>query len=136
MQLTRAQRLVLGFFALAWLSLLIILVAAPGIYDTALHLPGEAKGAQVAFVAAISAFLVLLGVGVVRRWRWVFWLILIAFLAGVLRVPVALLEIAGVIPTTDPTWYVVFQMLLGLVQCVIGVTMLVGYRSGGMWAPA
>ena len=46
------------------------------------------------------------------------------------------MEIAGVIPTTDPTWYVVFQMLLGLVQCAIGVTMLVGYRRGGMWAPA
>jgi hypothetical protein len=32
----------------------------------------------------------LLAVGVLRRWRWTFWLILVAFLAGAVRVPVAI----------------------------------------------
>jgi hypothetical protein len=47
------------------------------------------------FLAALSAFIGLLAVGVVRRWRWTFWLILVAFLFGVLRVPVAALQLRG-----------------------------------------
>jgi hypothetical protein len=35
-------------------------------------------------------------VGVVRRWRWTFWLILVAFLFGVLRVPAAVLQFTGI----------------------------------------
>jgi hypothetical protein len=48
-------------------------------------------------------------VGVLRRWRWTFWLILVAFLAGVLRVPVAILQLAGFLHASAPTWHVVFQ---------------------------
>jgi hypothetical protein len=45
----------------------------------------------MALLAALIGFITLLGVGVVRRWRcWTFWLVLVAFLAGVLRVPVAI----------------------------------------------
>jgi hypothetical protein len=42
----------------------------------------------------------MLAVGVVRRWRWTFWLILVAFLFGVLRVPVAALQLTGSWPPT------------------------------------
>ena len=41
---------------------------------------------------ALAAFLVVLGVRVVRRWRWTFWLVTVAFLAGALRVPAAACE--------------------------------------------
>ena len=34
---------------------------------------------DLAFLAALLAFLAVLGVGVVRRWRWLFWLLLLAF---------------------------------------------------------
>jgi hypothetical protein len=61
----RTQALVLGFFVVASLGLLVILVAAPGVYDQALRLPA---GSEVADIA---------------------------FLGGTLRVPVAILQITG-----------------------------------------
>jgi hypothetical protein len=74
----------------------------------------------------------LLAVGVLRRWRWIFWLILLAFLAGVLRVPVAILQLAGVLPVNVPSWYVVFQGLIGVAQLAIGLVMLADYRRCGV----
>lgn len=130
----RVQSLVLGFFAFAWLGLLVILLVAPDVYAQALDLPlGGRSVAEVAFVLAISALIAVLVVGVVRRWRWTFWLILVAFLAGILRVPASVLEILDVLPTADPLWYVLFQAVLGLVQFAIGTAMVVGYRKAGVW---
>jgi hypothetical protein len=68
----RTQSLVLGFFLVALVSLLVILVAAPEIYDQALRLPGDRGVTEVAFLAALTGFIALLAVGVVRRWRWTF----------------------------------------------------------------
>jgi hypothetical protein len=84
----RTQALVLGFALLAWVSLTVILVTAPEIYDEALQVTGHRRAAEIGFLLALSAFLGLLWIGVVRRWRWTFWLILVAFLLGLLRVPV------------------------------------------------
>jgi hypothetical protein len=89
---------------LAWVSLLVILVAAPEVYDQALRLPDDGRVAEIAFLAALSGFIALLAVGVVRRWRWTFWLILVAFLFGVLRVPVAVLQLTGMLIASAPTW--------------------------------
>mgnify|MGYP003289301601 CR=1 FL=1 len=66
----RTQALVLGFFVLAVTSLLVILVAAPEVYDQALRLPTGSRAVEIAFLAALLGFIALLGVGVVRRWRW------------------------------------------------------------------
>jgi len=62
-----------------------------------------------------------------------FWLILVAFLAGVIRLPASALELAGAIPHQGPAWYVVLQGVIGAVQFVIGIAMLVGYRRNGLW---
>jgi hypothetical protein len=129
----RTQALVIGFFVLAVTSLLVILVAAPEVYDQALRLPTGRRAVQIAFLAALLGFIALLGVGVVRRWRWTFWLILIAFLAGVLRVPVAILQLTGALAAPGPSWYVVFQGLLGVVQFAIGLVMVAGYRRASVW---
>jgi hypothetical protein len=131
----RTQSLVLGFFAVVWICLVALLLVEPGIYDSAMKLSaGDHRLADLAFLGAITAFIVLLVVGVLRRWRWTFWLILVAFLiGGVLRVPASLLELAGVLPAPGPTCYVLFQALLGLVQIVIGLVMLAGYRRAGTW---
>src|SRR5215213_4144555 len=130
----RMQSLVLGFFVVVWLSLVAILVVEPGIYDSAIKLPaGRHPLADLAFLGAISAFIALLVVGVLRRWRWAFWLILVAFLFGVLRVPASILELTGVLSPAGPTWYVLFQALLGLVQVTIGLLLLSGYRRTGPW---
>ena len=133
--LNRTQTLVLGFLLVAWISLAAILAVAPEVYDQALQLsPDDRRFAELAFLAAISAVIALLMAGVVRRWRWTFWLILVAFLAGVLRVPVFLLELAGVLHPVGPVWFMGFRALLGLVSFAIGLAMLTGYRRGGVWA--
>ena len=107
------------------------------VYEQILHLPGSGERRSLPtlpFLVAISAFLVLLGVGVVRRWRWTFWLILVAFLiGGVVRVPVSILQLEGVLAADFPGWYVLVQALIGVVQVLIGVLMLVGYRREGVW---
>jgi hypothetical protein len=127
------QALVLGFFGVALGSLLVILVVAPDVYDQALRLPGGSGVAEIAFLAVLAGFLGLLAVGVLRRWRWTFWLVLVAFLAGILRVPVAILQLTGVLPADVPTWYVTFQGVIGLAQVAIGLAMLAGYRRSGVW---
>jgi hypothetical protein len=84
-------------------------------------------------LAALIGFIALFGVGVVRRWRWTFWLILVAFLAGLLRVPVAILQLTGVLAADGPRWYVTFQGLLGVLQFGIGLAKVAGYRGAGVW---
>jgi hypothetical protein len=133
-RLNRTQWLVLVFLVLAWISLVAILVTVPEVYDQALPLSAEDRRlAELAFLAAISAFVALLGIGVVRRWRWTFWLIVIAFIFGVVRVPASILQLAGLLRADDPAWYTVLQALIGVVQFVIGLAMIYGYRRGGTW---
>jgi hypothetical protein len=129
----RTQTLVLGFFLVVVTSLLVILAAAPEVYDQALRLPTGNRAVELAFLAALLGFIMLLGIGVVRRWRWTFWLILVAFLAGVLPVPVAVLQLAGVLTAEGPRWYVAFQGLVGVLQFGIGLAMAVGHRRAGVW---
>jgi hypothetical protein len=131
----RTQAIVLGFLLLAWVSLIVILAVAPAVYDETLRgLSDDTRAARAVFLAALSGLLGLLGVGVLRRWRWTFWLFLVAFLAGALRVPASLLQLLGMVPGSGPTWYVLFQALLGVIQFVIGLAMLIGYRRAGAWA--
>jgi hypothetical protein len=134
-KLSNTQLLVLGFLLLAWLSLIAILAVAPEIYDQTLRLTSDqnARATELLFLGALSAFMVLIAVGVVRRWRWTFWLLLLAFLSGVLRAPASLLELAGWIPAAGPSWYVLFQALIGLVQLAIGLVLVSEYRRYGVW---
>jgi hypothetical protein len=130
----RTQALVLGFFPLVVASLVVIRAVAPDVYHQALRFPPGWPGwVPTAFLLVLAVFIGLLTVGVLRRWRWTFWLILVAFLAGVLRVPVAILQLAGALPASTPTWYVLFQGLIGLAQLAIGLAMLAGYRRAGVW---
>ena len=132
--INRVQALVLGFLLMAWISLVVILVAAPELYERRLRsLPGAQRIVEIVFVVALTAFIVLLSIGVLRRWRWMFWLILIAFLFGVLRIPVAVLQISGQMRPDGPLWYVILQGVIGLVQVLIALAMILGYRRSGVW---
>lgn len=127
--LNRIQQLVLGFFAFVWLALVAILLIAPDVYTQALS---QMNGAL--FLLALTLLIAVLVAGTWRRWRWTFWLVFIAFLFGLLRVPAAALELAGVIPAGGPGWYEVLQGVIGAVQFAIAVAMIAGYRKGGVWA--
>jgi len=125
------QWAVIAFFVSVWLALAAILVAAPEIY----WLTG-AGVVPVAFFSMISVIVVVGVIGVARRWRWVFWLVLVAFLAGALRVVASALELGGVIPFDAPRWYMTLQGAIGIVQLAIGIAMLRSYRRAGMWGRA
>jgi hypothetical protein len=132
--INRTQGLVLSFFLLAWAAVITILVVAPHVYDQALtQAPGSLGAAKTMFVVALSAVLGVASAGVMRRWRWIFWLILAVFFLGVLRVPVAALQLSGHLAAGSPTWYIALQGAVGVIQFAIALAMLTGYRRSGIW---
>jgi hypothetical protein len=134
MTLNRTQLMVVGFFVLVCIALVAILVLSPEVYIEFLRtVGGDSLAIEASFLIALSALIALLMVGVFRRWRWTFWLLLIAFFFGVLRLPASALQLAGMIPASGPTWYEVLQGVIGAVQFLIAIAMFAGYRKAGVW---
>jgi MFS family permease len=132
--INRTQGLVLGFFAVAWIALVVMLAASAGVRDVTVHrMPGAGAPAIIGFVLALLAFLTVLAIGVLQRWRWIFWLILVAFAAGLVRVPVAVLQLSGRMVPEGPDWYVIVQGVVGVIQVAVAVAMFAGYRRSGPW---
>jgi hypothetical protein len=129
----RTQTLVLGFFLVVVGIVLAVRLAAPSVYRQALQLPSGSSRLQLAFLGALLGFIVVLAVGVVRRWRWTFWLIMLAFLAGALRVPAVAFQFLGFARGSLPAWYLLVQLAIGIAQFVVGLAMLAGYRRAGVW---
>ena len=124
----------MGFFLCAWISLVALLVASPAVREvTVRRMPGTGTPMIIAFVVTLAAFLSVLAIGVLRRWRWLFWLILLAFAAGLARVPVAVLQLSGGIAPEGPNWYILVQGVIGVIQVGVAVAMLAGYRRAGPW---
>ena len=129
--MTAIQTALVAFFAAVWSLLAIILVAGPDVFGlSAAGIP------PLLFFAAVSLLLAALMIAVARRWRWTYWLILVAFLAGVLRVAASALELEGAIPMDAPGWYVVVQGVIGITQFAIGIAMIATYRQSGIWGRA
>jgi hypothetical protein len=131
--INRTKGIVLALFAAYWVAVIVIWIAAGSVFDQVGGLPRGQVGAEAAEVLALTALLTLLSFGIVRGWRWLFWLILIAFLAGILRVPAAALELTGKIAQQGPAWYVVLTAVVGMIQFVIAIAMAAGYRRSGVW---
>ena len=126
------------FFILAALSLLVVYVADPSIYAQSLSLTSSPvdryPGPVTLFLVGVLAVIALLSFGVVRNFRWVFWLLLVAFAGSALQIPVTLLQIADVLPSSDPLWYSLFRMGSGVVELALAVWMIHIYRHEGVWA--
>ena len=132
--INRTQRVVLGFFAIAWLALVVILATSSEVREATLkRLPSSGATTTIGFAVALLAFLIVLAIGVVRRWRWLFWVMLLAFGAGLARIPVAVLQLSDRMAPEGPDWYVATQGVIGVVQTAIAVAMFVGYRRSGPW---
>lgn len=128
------QSLVLGFFVVVYASLVVMLTLSAEVRDVVLgRVSGVGTPAIVGFLVALLGFLSVLTIGVVQRWRWAFWLILVAFAAGVIRVPVAMMQLSGRMAPEGPGWYVVVQGVIGVIQVAISAAMLAGYRRAGPW---
>lgn len=135
--MNRIKAFVLVLFAAYWVTVAVILVAVRDVYDKllaqAMPLSGNPRLAEIGTLLALTVLLALLSTGVIRSWRWTFWLILVVFLFGIVRVPTAALQLAGIMPRQDPDWYVALQAVVGLIQFVIALAMLAGYRKAGVW---
>ena len=126
--------MVLAFFVIVWIALVAILALSPDVYAQTLRLaPGDARVVEVGFLASLTALIAVLSIGVIRRWRWAFWLILVAFVFGVVRLVTSALQLGGLIPATGPAWYEALQGAIGVAQFLIALAMLSGYRKGGVW---
>jgi hypothetical protein len=133
--MNRTQALVLGFVLFSWIALVAILLGAPELYDAQLEPLGLAglPVVRLAFLAVITSLLVVLAIGTLRRWRWTFWLVLVAFAAGILRVPLFVLQAVGAVSSDVPLWYAGLQAVVGIVQVCIAAAMFAGYRRHGVW---
>jgi hypothetical protein len=135
--MNRTKALVLALFAVYWVIVVVLLAAARDVYDgqlpQAVRLSGHQRPAELGPLLVLTALFAVLSTGVIRSWRWTFWLILVVFLAGILRVPAAALQLAGILPSQGPAWYVVLQAVVGLSQFGIALAMLAGYRKTGVW---
>jgi hypothetical protein len=136
--MNRTKVLVLALFAGYWVVVVVLLVAARGFYDSqlpqAVRLPGNNQWpGEIGTLLVVTALFAVLSTGVIRSWRWTFWLILIVFLVNIVRVPGAALQLAGIVPRQDPAWSAVLQVVVGLMQFVIALVMLAGYRKAGVW---
>jgi Na+/H+ antiporter NhaA len=52
---------------------------------------------------------------------------------GILLIIATVVALGGVLSADGPTWYVLYQALLGLLQFIIALAMLAGYRKAGAW---
>ncbi len=127
--MTRVQWAVLLFVGTAVLALIALLATG----SQAVQMPFEG-GANLVFLLGLLILLSLVAVGTIRRWRWMFWLIVVAFgVGGLARIPTSALQVTAVIPASGPAWYEVLQGLIGIVQVAIAGLMLRGWRRGGAW---
>ena len=134
----RLERAVIAFFILAAFSSLGVYLADPARYAHSLALTSSPADrypvAVTLFLVGMLAVIALLILGVVRHWRWVFWLMLVAFVGSALQIPATLLQMTGVLPTADPLWYGLFRMGVAVVELALAVWMIHIYRHEGVWA--
>ena len=131
--MNRTKALVLAFFAAYWVMVVTLLLAARPLYDQILSLSGNQAQAEIPALVVLTILFGTLSIGVIRGWRWTFWVILVVFMAGLLRALYSALQLTGIVPRQGPVWYAALPGPVGLVQFCIAVVMLAGYRKVGGW---
>jgi hypothetical protein len=128
----RLQAVLIAFFVLVTVGLLLISRVQPDLYGRDLAALPAGAGALL-FIALIAAEAILIA-GILRRWPWLFWALLVVFGVSAIRVPLLPLQLARLIPGGTPPWYAILQAGIGLGQAAIAVWMLRLYRRHGVWA--
>lgn len=128
----------MAFFLLATLFLLVVYFADPSIYTNTLLLassPADRYPLPITlFLIALLGFITVLLVGILHHWRWLFWLLLVAFGAMVLEIPATVLQLTGVLPNLFPVWYSLCRMGVAIIAVLIAIWMVCIYRHHGVWA--
>src|SRR5215469_6844461 len=134
----RLESAVIAFFILAATSLLVVYGASPAIYVQSLSLtssPADRYPVPVTlFLVGVLALIALISFGIVRHWRWLFWLILIAFTGSVIQIPVESLQLLGVFPNPYHVWYSLFRWGVGFIELGFVFWMIQTSRHQGVWA--
>jgi hypothetical protein len=128
----------IAFFTVVALSALVVYLADPGIYAQSLSLTSSPANRYPPLVTlsliGVFALISVLIVGVVRHWRWLFWLMLLAFTGSVIQIPVEGLQLLGLVPNPYPVWYSLFRGGVGFIELGFAVWMIQTYRRQGVWA--
>ena len=134
--LHRLERVLITLFLLLALFVVAVYAAAPSIYTNMLTPSTTDRYPLPAtlFLVALLVFIAVLIVGVVRHWRWLFWLLLVAFSFMILEIPATILQLTGVVPNLFPVWYSLLRMGVSIITFVIAVWMIYIYRQYGVWA--
>src|SRR5690348_14597663 len=90
-QTRRLQGVLIAFFVLVTAGVLVISHVQPDLYGRDLAALPAWAGALL-FGALIAADVLLIA-GILRRWSWLFWALLVAFGLSVLRVPLLPLQL-------------------------------------------
>jgi hypothetical protein len=133
----RLSAAIIAFFVLAALSALVVYIADPTIYSKVLMLESTTSDRYplpaTLFLVVLLIFITVLIVGVLRHWRWLFWLLLIANSFSILEVPATILQLTGVIPDPYPVWYSLYRMGVAIIQVGIAIWMVRIYFQYGVW---
>ena len=133
----RLSAVIIAFFVLAALSALAVYLADPTIYTKVLMLESTTVDRYplpaTLFLIALLIFITVLIVGVLRHWRWMFWLLLVANSFSILEVPATILQLNGVIPNPYPVWYSLYRMSIAVLQVGIAIWMIRIYYRYGVW---
>src|SRR5437867_5965639 len=133
----RLSAVIIAFFVLAALSALAVYIADPIIYTKVLMLESTTADryplAATLFLIALLILITVLIVGVLRHWRWLFWLLLLANSFSILEVPATILQLNGVIPNPFPTWYSLYRMSIAVIQVGIAIWMIRILYKYGVW---
>lgn len=131
------QTALIVFFAASGIILVAAYIAAPTVFAETVPLDRDALARHPPllslFVGAVLALITVAIVGIARRWRWIFWPILVACASSVLHLPVTLLQLAGIISGGAPRWYAILQLTTELVQVALAAGMVQLFRIGGVW---
>ncbi len=126
----RLSAVIIAFFVLAAVSVLAVYLADPTIYTKVLMLESTTADR---YPLPGTLFITVLIVGVLRHWRWLFWLLLVANSFSILEVPATILQLNGVIPNPYPVWYSLYRMSIAVIQVGIAIWMIRIYYQYGVW---
>lgn len=133
----RLQQALIAFFAFCGVFIVIAYIVDPTVITDDLKLSPTTERYPLLASALVLLLLLLVGlmiVGIVRRWRWLFWLLLIDFTFSLLQVPTAILQLSGLLPETAPAWYTLSRAGVSLLQIALAGWMWWIYRHYGVWA--
>ncbi len=133
----RLEQVLIAFFVVVTLSLLVVLAVDPAVYAQVLSLEPAASSFPMLvtlFLVGLLAFLITLIIGARRHWRWVFWIVLVAFSASILDILVTPLQLLGALPNLFPVWYSLYRLGIACAQVAIAAWMWRIYRQHGVWA--